>query len=147
MEKNEENHYTIFLQSISRHYTTKIQEINLPFSSDNNPLTEVSLSSSCLNFMTRSALTNQFFLNGLTISSRSTRCTSLYSWISCVVGGRYNKQSKTLGKKSFKRSSHAYIFFFQQRFLSAKVVGYKANLTAHCQNYDKYFKNSIPPPI
>ena len=71
----------------------------VPFSSDNSPLTEVSLSSSCLNFMTRSALTNQFFLNGLTISSRSTRCTSLYSWISCVVGGRYSKQSKTLEKK------------------------------------------------
>ena len=64
--------------------------IFLPFSSDIRPRTEVKLSKSCLNFITRSARTNQFFLRGFTISSLSTRWTSVYSSISLVQGGLYS---------------------------------------------------------
>ena len=46
------------------------------FSSHVKPVTELNLSNSCRNFITRSARTNKFFRRGFTISSLSTFCTS-----------------------------------------------------------------------
>lgn len=70
-----------------------------PFSSEVRPRTEVSPSRSRLSFMTRSARTKKFLRSGLTISSLSTLCTSVYSGMSAAVWGRYSRLSKTLKAK------------------------------------------------
>ena len=59
----------------------------IPFSSLVSPDTDDNFSSKVRSFITRSALTNIFFLSGFTISSRNTLCTSSYCGQSFSFGG------------------------------------------------------------
>jgi len=86
-----------------------------PFSSLVRPDTDDSFSSNVLSFITRSALTNMFFLNGFTISSLKTLCTSSYCGQSFSFGGLKIHYIKT-----FKRTLYYYLYNKINFFLSKR---------------------------
>jgi len=99
---NIKNILRVISKAIRTHNISKYK--SRPFSSLVRPDTDDSFSSNVLSFITRSALTNIFFLKGFTISSLKTLCTSSYCGQSFSFGGLKSHYTKTF-MNTFKNTT------------------------------------------